>query len=248
MEHIYAVKSQDELARYQEFAASIQKRLNDYIAFLEKEYQVRDLPRSILWTNPDIATRLISSIPLPAYTNEFRIVMSPDLETWRAIYLHQLDSLKKSEAYEKLYHYYTKEFSLNHVMQILGHELAHHSALFGDDDGYYDRVWFEEGMVEYISRRYFLTEDEYQAEFHVNQMLVESLKETYGGHPLSEFGAKTYEEDYASILFEYWRSFLAVHQIIQNHDGDVKAVFETYHRWMAEGNGQSLSEWFGLPL
>ncbi len=32
-------------------------------------------------------------------------------------------------------------------------------------------MWFEEGMAEYISRRYFLTDEEYAAEKETNRIL-----------------------------------------------------------------------------
>lgn len=52
---------------------------------------------------------------------------------------------------------------MHNVLQILGHEMAHHSDLFLDET-YETEMWFEEGMAEYISRRYFLTYEEYAAE------------------------------------------------------------------------------------
>lgn len=248
MKHIYAVTTKEELEQYRNFTEKIQPRLSNYIEFLKQEYAVCDLPRSIVWTSTDIATSLISNIPIPAYTNDFRIIMTPDVDSWRCIYLRQLDSLEQNEQYLQLHDYYSNKLSENHTLQILGHELAHHSALFLEDfdSAVSDGIWFEEGMAEYISRRYFLTDEEYETEYQNNLTLVNLLGDKYGDHSLEEFGASTYDGDYASIFFEYWRSFLAIHQIVQNHNGDVKAVFKSYHRWAETMEQVSLMEWFGV--
>ena len=59
------------------------------------------------------------------------------------------------------------------------------------------------------------------------------------------FGAKTYAGDYASIFFEYWRSFLAVERLTVLF-GSVKAVFQSYREWCKNPGGRTLAEWFGL--
>ena len=254
MKHIYAVEAEIELIEYQKYVKSIEPKLNAYIDFLKKEYEVSELPKAIVWTSGDIATKLISDIPVPAYTNEHRVVMTPVLDTWRKIYLKQLDKLEDNRKIEKdvntIRDYYRETLSENHVLQILGHELAHHSELFLEDfsSDYSDGIWFEEGMVEYISRQYFLTEEEFETETRVNQQLVDLLKERYGNHSLEQFGKSTYEGDYASIFFEYWRSFLAVKQIVEDYKGDIKAVFASYHKWNEECNGQTLLEWFDVEI
>lgn len=246
MEHIYAVKNQEELIKYQRLAEQIQPRLSKYINFLKDEYAVCNLPRSIIWTSADVATRLISNIPIPAYTNAFRIVMNPDVASWREIYLRQLYGLEQNQQYDELYRYYTNDISINHILQILGHELAHHTPLFLNGFGESGGIWFEEGMAEFISRQYFLTDEEYEAEYRHNLTLVELLKNKYGAHSLEDFGAATYEGDYASIFFEYWRSYLTVRQIVENHHGSVQAVFESYHCWAATKNHTTLLDWFGV--
>jgi len=125
MKHIYAVETEKELIEYQKYVKSIEPKLNAYIDFLKKEYDVVELPKAIVWTSGDIATKLISDIPVPAYTNEHRVVMTPVLETWREIYLKQLDKLGDNRKLEKdintIRDYYRETLSENHVLQILGH-------------------------------------------------------------------------------------------------------------------------------
>ena len=247
MKHVFAVDSAEKLRQYQQFVSEIQPELDDYIHFLSNEYAATDLPRAIVWTDSTTATSLISDIPIPAYTNEFRVVMCPEPDSWREVYLKQLDGLPESPARQALQDYYSS-LSYHHVMQILGHELAHHSQWFLDEfsSDTSNGIWFEEGMAEYISRRYFLTEEEFNAEAHYNQQLVTMLNGVYGGHSLEDFGAATYEGDYASIFFEYWRSFLAVNRLVDAHGGNVRAVFAAYHHWARSGSGQTLSDWFQI--
>ena len=56
----------------------------------------------------------------------------------------------------------------------------------------------------------------------------------------------TYQEDYAAIFFQYWRSFLAVLEIVERFGGDVQAVFRSYHRWDRCGREKTLEEWFAV--
>lgn len=248
MKHIYAVENEEELHKYQNFARQIQHQLDDYIAYLKKEFAVRELPKAILWTSGHTATSEISSIPIPAYTNEFRTVITSDLDTWQAIYLKQLDGMHDNDAVREIRTYYKTALNQNHILQILGHELAHHSELFLEDfnTDLPDGIWFEEGMVEYISRRYFLTGEEFEAESQINQLLVEILTDRYGGHSLEEFGESTYKGDYAIIFFEYWRSFLTVKQLIDQNNGSIHAVLGSYHEWNHASTGQTLAQWFGI--
>lgn len=247
MEHVFAVKTQEELARYQAFLQETQPRLEDYIRFLRTEYQVEELPRCIVWSSPDIAAGLVSDIPVPAYTNEFRVMFTPDLEAWREIYLRQLDGLPEGEPVRRLRDYYASRLSTDHVLQILGHELAHHSALFVDDFDEYPSpsTWFEEGMVEYISRKWFLTPEEFAAEEDAGRQLTELLGDRYGGHPLEDFGSHLREGDHAGLFFDYWRAYLSVSRVIDRLGGVLEA-FDACRRWRESDGGTPLARWLGL--
>lgn len=218
MKNVFAVENQQELCTLQSFAASVQERLQAYIAYLKENYAVHELPNAIVWTTREIAAKQVSNIPIPAYTNEFRIMFAPEITAWREIYLSQIDGLSGPEA-DAIRNFYTTKLGENHILQILGHELAHHSDYFPDSD-YEGGIWFEEGMAEYISRKYFLTAEEFKELANINRLLVQLLEPKYGSHPLSEFGTETYAGDYGSIFYEYWRSFLAVQEIVKQCNGD----------------------------
>lgn len=243
MKQVYAVQSQKALDAYGTACRRMLPKLEEFLAYLKAEYQVSSLPRCIIWTDRETATHLISDIPVPAYTNDYRTVFCPEPEVWRNLYLRQLDGLD----YPEIQEYYETKLTENHVLQILGHEFVHHCDLF-IDEAYEKERWFEEGMCEYISRKYFLTDDQFAEESRINALLVKQFRERNGSHSLENFSADTYTEDYASIFFEYWRSFLAVKQIVDQFCGDVMAVFREYHRWYREENEEPLVRWFQITI
>lgn len=247
MRCVYAIENEDQLRAYRTIALRLQPRLEAYVRFLREECAVEELPRAVVWTSRVLAAELLSDIPVPAYTNDYRVMFCPDPAVWRDIWLRQLDGLE-GETAEEIRAYYQTSVNDNRLLSILGHELAHHSQWFPDFDDAGAReggVWFEEGMVEYIGRRYFLTEEEFAAEARINRLLVELLESRYGGHSLEDFGASTYQGDYAGIFFEYWRSFLAVEALVRRFGG-VAEVFRSYREWGKAPAGRTLTEWFGI--
>ena len=243
MKNFYLVDSLEQLLNYQRFVIKYNTKLQEYIHFLKQEYHLHDLPQAIVWANEKSARELISQTPIPAYTNSVRMVMTPELTVWKKIYQHQLDCYEASSDLQKLRAYY-EHLTENHLLQILGHELAHWSELFLDDfEDYNSYIWFEEGMAEYISRKYFLTENEFAQEREMNQLLIRLFQAKYGWHSLNVFGKSTYEGNYASIFYEYWRSFLVVDQLVEKL-GSVQKVFENYQKWIQSDCGIPLLDWF----
>ena len=229
MENLYLVKGENQLAAFRDFVAKNAAKLQDYLTFLKDEFAVYDLPQAIIWSDFDSATQIIREIPVPAYTNDRRMVMTPELTVWKDLYLLQLENYETSHQTRAIESHY-KSLSGNSLLQIVGHELAHWSEHFSDDfDGYDAYIWFEEGMAEYISRKYFFTDEEFRAEKACNQSLVKLFQKKHGWHSLNDFGTSTYQGNYASIFYEYWRSFLTVDKLVENL-GSVQAVFNSYHR------------------
>ena len=243
MENLYLVKDENQLAAFRDFVAKNAAKLQDYLAFLKDEFAVYDLPQAIIWSDFDSATQIIREIPVPAYTNDRRMVMTPELPVWKDLYLLQLENYESSHQTQAIANHY-QSLSEKSLLQIVGHELAHWSEHFLDDfDGYGAYIWFEEGMVEYISRKYFFTDEEFQTEKAYNQSLVEHFQKKHGWHSLNDFGTSTYQGNYASIFYEYWRSFLTVDKLVENL-GSVQAVFNSYHRWANTDKTLTLLDWF----
>lgn len=203
-----------------------------------------DLPKGILWTNQELATKVFSEVPIPAYTNENLIYMSPDIETWRNILVKQLDS-KELPDVRKFY----ENFSENQVFIILAHELTHHSDLFLDefDDERENSIWFEEGMCFFLPRKILLSEKEFNEITFVERKLVKAFNDQYGKHSIDNFGSSTYQGELSSIMFDYWRSYLAVKYLVEVHaNNNLKAVFKEYQNWHKEGRKVPLTQYFGL--
>ena len=243
MENLYLVKDENQLVAFRDFVAKNAAKLQDYLAFLKDEFAVYDLPQAIIWSDFDSATQIIREIPVPAYTNDKRMVMTPELPVWKDLYLLQLENYETSHQTRAIESHY-KSLSGNSLLQIVGHELAHWSEHFLDDfDGYGAYIWFEEGMAEYISRKYFFTDEEFRAEKAYNQSLVKLFQKKHGWHSLNDFGTSTYQGNYAGIFYEYWRSFLTVDKLVENL-GSVQAVFNSYHRWENTDRTLPLLDWF----
>lgn len=243
MENLYLVKDENQLVAFRDFVAKNAAKLQDYLAFLKDEFAVYNLPQAIIWSDFDSATQIIRESPVPAYTNDKRMVMTPELTVWKDLYLLQLENYESSHQTRAIESHY-QSLSGNSILQIVGHELAHWSEHFFDDfDEYGAYIWFEEGMAEYISRKYFFTDEEFRAEKAYNQSLVKLFQKKHGWHSLNDFGTSTYQGNYASIFYEYWRSFLTVDKLVENL-GSVQAVFNSYHRWENTDKTLPLLDWF----
>ncbi|MGM9987628.1 MAG: hypothetical protein ACI35O_10415 [Bacillaceae bacterium] len=244
MKQIYAFEGKEDYEKYQEIIYRFNKKLNVYKKILEKDYALTDIPKGILWTTEELATTVFSEIPIPAYTNKNLIYMSPDLETWRKILVKQLDG-KELPNLQRFY----ENYSENQVFIILAHELTHHSNLFLDDfeDERENSIWFEEGICFYLPRKLLLTEKEFNEITIAEMELVEIFKEKYGNHSIDDFGSNSYQNSLSSIMFDYWRSYLAVKFLVEEYaNNNVKLVFDMYHKWDKEGRKVPLTQYFGL--
>lgn len=244
MKQIYAFENKSDYEKYQTITQEFSERLKEYQEILENEYELKDLPKGILWTSEELATDTFSNIPIPAYTNEDLIYMSPDPESWRRIFIEQLDG-KNLPHIQRFYEEYTED----EMFIILAHELTHHSDLFLDEfeDERGEGIWFEEGMCFYLPRKIILSEKELSDITRVESELVEVFKTEYGNHSLEEFGHSTYQGSIPSIMFDYWRSYLAVKYLVETiAHNDIKTVFNEYHKWDQEGRTMSLSEYFNI--
>lgn len=225
MEFIFAAQNDAEFNSFQTFAKQYEGVLSEYIGLLKSKYMVQSLPRCIVLTGAKTATELISDIPVPAYTNDYRIIFTPELEAWRNIYLRQLDSYEDSAVVREIRSYYNEKLNDHHLLQIIGHELTHHSEMFSDEAYENGGAWFEEGLVEYISRKYFLSPSEFEDEVRINKKLVELYEKTHAQRSITQFGDM---KDYAAIYYDYWRAFLKVMEAVDRCGGDELSVLQRY--------------------
>ncbi|WP_117161005.1 hypothetical protein [Paraliobacillus sp. X-1268] len=233
MKQIYAFESKEDFDKYKGVIDRFLERLAEYQLELEEKFALKDLPKGIVWTTEELATNVFSDIPIPAFTNKDIIYISPDISAWRDLFVQQLEDRKKPRIKK-----YYESLSENHLFTILGHELTHHSDLFVDDfdEEREDGIWFEEGMCEYLPRKVILDQVEFNEITNVELELVRMFKEKYGNHSLDAFGIASYQGSLTSIMFDYWRSFLAVKFLVEERsNNDIQQVFKEYHNWHNEG-------------
>lgn len=249
MEYAYSISSIDKLKEYNLFLETHKSKIAAYIDFIQNTYNVKDLPEYIVFADLDMATKVHSSISIPAYTNEVRMVITPEIPVWKSIYLQQLEIYESNKIVEHIKSYYSSAINENSILQIIGHELMHQSELFLDDfedeKKFEEGIWFEEGMAEYISKKFFLTTEEFEKEKQINTSLIKLFEGKYGISSIESFGQETYDENYTSIFYNYCRSFLAIDILIQKFHTVFK-VFEHYHNWDKAGRTMPLSKWFQI--
>ncbi len=246
MKYMYSVANIYELNLYQDFVKRNKSKIEEYLLYLTECFDVQDMPEFIVLSNFEMATKVHKEIDLPAYTNDVRMVYTPDLEVWKGIYLKQFEVYHDASIADKGKRYY-HQMNEHHILQILAHELAHQSELFLDDfdDENTGSIWFEEGMVEYISRKYFLTAEEFQKEKEFNEYLVDLFENKFGSKSIENFDYGTYDENITVIFYNYWRSFLAIHHLVEKFKS-VEDVFASYHQWDHLGRKVTLAEWFEI--
>lgn len=251
MKQIYAFESIQDFENYKEEIDLLNKKLKTYKELLINQFELIELPKSIVWTSSKNATTVFSQVPVPAYTNRETIYMSPSVSEWKAFYLSQLDGedLEHNDEIHYIKNYF-QSLTIDDVFCILAHELTHHIELFPDEfeEERHNSIWFEEGMCEYLSQRMTLSEQRYNELRKNENLLIKLFKPKYGGFSLDDFGAGSYNQtSLASIMLNYWRSTAAIHFLVEcRYEGDVKKVFSKYEEWHEKGRQQPLTKYFGV--
>ena len=246
MKNILAFEKIEDYARFEPTIDRLCEKLEEYQHVLEEKYALSTLPKGIVWTTEELATTVLSTVPIPAYTNKDVIYITPDLEAWRSLFVSQLEGHNLPNILS-----FYEGFSENDLLTILAHELTHHSNLFIDDfdDTREDAIWFEEGMCDYLARKTLLSETRFDEISKVESKLVETFKDKYRNYSLDEFGSGSYQGSLTSIMYNYWRSFLAVKYLVEvRANNDITEVFKLYHQWHNGGRKVPLTEFFELDL
>lgn len=251
IKQIFAVETKAEYGRYVEQIEQLMKMFVQYESFLKENFELIDMPTSIVWTSRENATTVFSSVPVPAFTKKHTIYMTPSVHEWRAFYLSQLENEELPEEVNiEVVKQYFESITIDHVFCILAHELTHHIDLFPDefDDDRTDGIWFEEGMCEYLSQKFALTQEQYKELRDIDNKMIEIFKPKYGQFSIDQFGMSSYEQNsLAAIMLNYWRSAAAIHHLVEErYGGNVNIIFELYHEWHANGRKEKLTDYFGV--
>ena len=242
MKQIFAFEKSEDYASFGPIIERLSKKLGQYQHILEEKYALSTMPKGIVWTTEELATTVLSTVPIPAYTNKDIIYISPDLHSWRSLLIKQLEGQNLPEIID-----FYENYSESYLLTILAHELTRHSDLFIDefDDAREDGIWFEEGMCNYLARKTLLNEKEFDEIAEVESQLVGIFKDKYGNHSLDEFDSESYKGSLTSVMYDYWRSFLTVKLLVEvRSNGDVATVFKQYHQWHNEGRIVPLTQYF----
>ena len=241
MKSILAFETSEEAVKYENITKELMAKLKSYQQILEQNFELTTIPKGVLWTKGELATTTFSTIPIPAFTREDFIYMSPILKEWQNLLVSQLDG-KVMPHIQSFY----ENFSNDQLFVILAHELTHHIDLFVDEfeDDRHDSIWFEEGMCFYLPRKYCLTEEQFEEITAIELELVNIFTEDYGENDLDDFGSMSYQGSLSSIMFDYWRSYLKVKLLVEKMNGDISSVFKLYKEWHKEGRETSLVQYF----
>jgi len=243
---VFAFKSSNEAEKYKIMINKLLIKLEDYLKILEQEYKLIDYPKAIVWTTSELATTVFSNVPIPAYTNDRFICITPDINTWKKIY----GDISKDIPNKNIRNYY-QNISINFLLTIIGHEFTHHSDLFLDDfdDDRYNGIWFEEGMCHYLSRRYLLNNEEFESISQVEWDYIMYYKNIFTPSSIEGFGSESYSNSMERIMYDYYRSFHTVKKLVEVvGEGNPQKIFELYHDWEIKGRKTSLSEYFNINI
>lgn len=242
MKHIYAFESLAEAKEYETVIQNFKTKLDQFELHLKEHFKLEEPPKGIVWTSGELATETFSEIPIPAYTNKDIVYMSPEKSDWQSLYSNMLIDVFDDEIED----YYKKEAE-NLIITIAGHELTHHIELFVDDfDDYGEGIWFEEGMCDYISRKFFLSDSEFKALHDIEVKFIDYYMDQFGDESIENFGTATYDGSLHYIMFQYARSFALVTYLVEEKFGDIHAVFEHYEKWHKNGRKGKLVDHFGV--
>ena len=251
MKQIYAFENKSEYEKYEHDIKMLNAKLKPYKHILIRDFELKQLPKTVIWTSSELATSVFSRLPVPAFTNQDTIYMTPSVDEWRKFYLSQLEgeALPQNEDVQHIKDYF-HSITIDDVFCILAHELTHHIELFPDEfeDEHSDSIWFEEGMCEYLSQKLTLTNEQFLALRENNERLIKLFKPKYGQYGLDQFGTNSYgHKSLAAIMLNYWRSAAAIHYLVEERfAGNIGAVFEQYHKWHTDGRKQQLTAFFDV--
>ena len=106
-------------------------------------------------------------------------------------------------------------------------QFAHHSNFFSDEAYENGGAWFEEGMVEYISCKFFLSDAEFAEQVKISRSLMELYEQTHSQRPMTAFGDS---DEAATLYYDYWRAFTKIVELLQGGKHDEIALLSRYAR------------------
>ncbi|MFC4560161.1 hypothetical protein ACFO3D_18550 [Virgibacillus kekensis] len=243
MKYGVSVKDTSKVNEIEASGLALLTELNDFADSLKAIISIEEPPRGIIFHDLESATKLYSTIPLPAYTSRDLIHITPLVETWKEIFLASAGGV--DEAVE-----YYNNLELADVVEIAAHELTHHSDFFHDDfDGDEENMWFEEGLCFYIPRKLIYSAEKFERIMDVEKKLIDRYKAEYGDYTLDKFGEAGYRGgenfSYSAAFYDYWRSTITVKRLVEDYcDGNLQELIKIYTEWTEDDRKQKLIDYF----
>ena len=221
--------------------------LDTYRSALKEVATIEEPPRGIVFHDLESATKLYSTIPLPAYTSRDLIHLTPLVETWKDIYLTTTNGVNEAEDYYR-------NLEMVDIAELVAHEFTHHADFFHSEfddweEGNASDMWFEEGICFYLPRKLLMSEERFERVMEVERLLINSYKEEYGEYSLDAFGEAGYRGggnfDYSAAFYDYWRSTRTVARLVDEYcEGNVQKLIGYYREWVDGGEKGRLQDFF----
>ncbi|MFB4212349.1 hypothetical protein ACE1TH_10625 [Shouchella sp. JSM 1781072] len=241
MRHIIATETADQWKKQMKMKEQLEDEFNLFCEKVNDAFFIVEKPNTIIWTPAKHVMNTFSTVPVPAFTRENQIYLTGDLSEWSSYFLQLLTKPPQTNVKQ-----YFERFNRKSLLTIVGHEWMHHSNLFVDDfdDGREDEIWFEEGMCDYIARKCLLTEAEFEEVVDVEQTLVHQYAEEFPFFTIDQFGQTTYAESTTKVMYAYWKSFLAIKDILESGNYlHILDVFNRYQDWHKQGRAGKLFDY-----
>ncbi|MDQ0221770.1 hypothetical protein [Streptococcus moroccensis] len=246
MKSIYAYETIEAIQKVKPLTENLLSASTAYKAYLAERFQLFEPAEAVVWTTAESAMTILSQNVVPAYNNGTRIVISPDVREWQSFFLEGFAPY--SDMPVEVLNYY-KNLSESHVKQVFFHELTHDCDIFGADyDSERDDLWFEEGMCEYISRYYLLSNDEFLNIKQIEELQVAYFETKLGHFNLESFDQTTYEKGQRAYLMSFYaKAFIEICHLVEAY-GSLSGVLERYQKWWGAKTNQTLYDWLHSSL
>ncbi|MEY8463060.1 hypothetical protein [Streptococcus merionis] len=241
MKSIFAYESSQELETIKPLVEELLAQSEAYKAYLVQNFQLIDPAQAVIWTRAEQAMTIFAQQPIPAYNNGIRIIMTPDIVEWRTFFEEMLSLYP--DAPDAVRNYY-QNLPEHHIQQVFFHELTHDCDIFESDyESSRDDLWFEEGMCEYLSRRYLLSDEVFEQIRQIETQQVAYFEQYFGKFHVENFNQETYaSQNLAYLMTFYANAFLVICQLVEQYES-LEKVFERYHAWWQEEAELSLYDW-----
>lgn len=240
----YAVGDPANVNAVREAGDRVLPLLETYGAYLQQLDPGFELPRGVVFLDRAAGTEVLSTYPLPAWTNtDSKLVyLDPVPEDWAAIF----GDILRDHVPEDAWAVAREDFATldaAYVASIAGHEYTHHLTAFSEEAP--GAEWFEEGFCFALARRELLSEARGRRVAEVEQALVDAARGRNTSPLVEAFTVPGLQE---SVL-TYYRATASVTRLLETHaGGDARRLLSWYATWHGAASGEPLHAFLARTL